>query len=70
MLCKHHYFRMANTCVYIEKNFLNRWITSLKGFGKFLQKTVKCENDLTHVIRFVLPVVLESFVVIFLSYLA
>lgn len=42
----------------------------MKGFGKFLQKTVKCENDLIDVIRFVLSVVLESVVVSFLSYLA
>lgn len=45
------------------------WITSLKEFGKFLQKTVDCVdygNSLIHVIIiFVLSIVLESFVVIF-----
>lgn len=30
----------------ILRNFLTRWITCLKKFGKFLQKTVEYGNDL------------------------
>lgn len=55
--CKHH--RMANNCVYTEKNFLTRCITCLKEFEKFLQKTVECRNDLIHE-RFVLSEIISS----------